>query len=159
MNATTSRKPRQRKPLAPVCGKVRVLQPVGTVGPVENQTGEIEINGKPYFVRVCSGCFQLFGFDAKRQESTHYDIAPDCSTCDCPDATFQADRPEGCKHRKAVKALVAAGKLPALDAGTIEDKAARADADDVHQDDEADYLAGEWADAEAEAFHSQYDAA
>jgi hypothetical protein len=121
-----------------VCGKVRVLQSIGSIGPVENETGEIEINGKPYLISTCYGCYQLFGFDHKAKKATHYDIVPDCSSCDCPDATFNADRPEGCKHVKAIKALVAAGKLPSLP--TVED---------IIGDEEADALADAcgWNDA------------
>jgi hypothetical protein len=29
-------------------------------------------------------------------------------TCDCPDATYQPERPGGCKHVKALRAALAA---------------------------------------------------
>lgn len=109
---TAPRKTRKpSKPLAPVSGTARVLKPVGEVNPT---TGEIEINGKPYFVQVTSRGYRLFGFDAKAQQPTCYDIPAACDSCDCPDATYRGERPGGCKHAKAVAALVAAGKIPAV---------------------------------------------
>ena len=47
---------------------------------------------------------ELFpAFDARQQLPTAYDLPLDLSGCDCPDATFQGDRPGGCKHRKALR--------------------------------------------------------
>ena len=113
---TRTRAPRKRNPLPAVSGTVRVLQAIGTVGGPENGTGEIEINGKPCLVRVTDTGYQLFGFDAKRQQTTHYDLPLDSSSCDCPDFISRADlrADHCCKHMKACRALQAAGKLPRM---------------------------------------------
>jgi uncharacterized Zn finger protein len=36
------------------------------------------------------------------------DVRVEPWTCDCPDATFHAERPGGCKHVLALKAALAA---------------------------------------------------
>jgi hypothetical protein len=123
VQTTSPRKPRQRNPLPAVSGSVRVLQPIGTVGGPENRTGEIEINGKPCLVRVTDTGYQLFGFDAKRQQTTHYDLPLDCSSCDCPDFISRHDlrADHCCKHMKALSALLKAGKLLAASEDESED--------------------------------------
>jgi hypothetical protein len=130
---TATRKPRQRKPLAPVHGSARLLQAIGTVGPVCNRVGEVSIDGKAYFCRCTATAYQLFGFDQKKGEPTHYDLPLDCSSCDCPDQTYRADRPGGCKHMAAMRALKAAGKLACV------------------EDVEADALAEQWRGIETDA--------
>src|SRR5262249_30097190 len=141
MNATRNRTFRQ---LPAVTGTVKVLRPVGSIGPEKNQVGEITINGKPYFVRLTDTCYQLFGFDEKKGEPSHYDVAGD--SCDCPDATYR-DRPGGCKHCRAIAALINAGKLPRFACAPVS-----------HVDDLADVDAL-LDDSEADAWHSHYDAA
>ncbi len=105
MHATTSRKPRQ---LTPATGSVQVLRPVGQVNAT---TGEIAINGKPYYLARLEHGYRLTGYDSLHQQVTAYDLPLDLSGCDCPDATFRTERPGGCKHRKALLALKAAGKI------------------------------------------------
>jgi hypothetical protein len=98
---------RVRKPLPPATGTARVLRPVGTVNP---GTGEVAINGKPYYLQVLEGGFRLTGYDARKAEVTVYDLPADLSSCECPDHCFR-DRPGGCKHIKSLAALRTAGKL------------------------------------------------
>jgi hypothetical protein len=73
--------------------------------------GEISINHRPYFLIVLDSAFRLIGVDERSAAATTYDLPPDLSSCDCPDAEFRA-RPGGCKHRRALLALRSAGKLP-----------------------------------------------
>lgn len=133
--------------LPPVSGIVRVLQAV--VGPAENRVLEISINGKGYFLKCQEFGYLLVTLDAKSREPKRYNLPADLSSCECMDFLARHDkRADGkCKHQKALRGLLAKGKLPAVECKT------------VHQDAEADALAGEWADAEAEAWHAQYDAA
>jgi hypothetical protein len=131
MNANTSRRPRQEKPAAAVHGTVRVLQPVGSIsGPAHTSTGEVAINGKAYFCRCLEHGYQLFSYDARKKQTTVYDLPGDLSGCDCPDGTYRSERPSGCKHAAGLRALVAAGKVPAVSAAVC-----------VHTDEEADALA------------------
>ena len=105
MNATTSRPGRQ---LAPASGRVLVLRPLGAV---TETTGEISINGKPYYLTCHPHGFRLTSYDSLHQGVTVYDLPLDLSSCDCPDATYRSERPGGCKHRKALQALKARGKI------------------------------------------------
>ena len=62
-------------------------------------------HGKPFAV-------QLIRFGAHEQ----YAVNLDTETCDCPDATYQPDRPGGCKHVVALRqtlSTIAAGKAVA----------------------------------------------
>ena len=98
-----------RKPLQPVSGSVKVLRPVGDVNAT---TGEILINGnKQYYLQVLQTGYRLWSYDERARAVTSYDLPLDLSSCDCPDATYRSERPEGCKHRRALAALKAAGKL------------------------------------------------
>ena len=102
-----TRQPRQRQ-LKPATGAVRVLRPLGAVN---DSTGEVEIGGKPYYLSWHATGFRLTGWDERHQAVTVYDLPSDLSSCDCPDATYNAERPGGCKHRKALLALRQAGNL------------------------------------------------
>jgi hypothetical protein len=150
MSKTTRNQSSRQLPA--VSGSVRVLQPVGSVGKPEQQTGEVEINGKPYFIQVLETGYSLFGFDAKRRLTTHYQLPGDLASCECMDFLSRSDRREDrkCKHQKALAVLIARGKVPARPAPVCVC---------CHTDKEADALADEWADAEAEAWHAQFDAA
>jgi hypothetical protein len=101
MNATATRKPRQRQ-LKPATGAVRMLRPLGAVN---DSTGEVLISGKTYYLSWHATSFRLTGWDEKEQQVTVYDLPIDLSGCDCPDATYNSERPGGCKHRKALAAL------------------------------------------------------
>jgi hypothetical protein len=117
MSSLTASRPRvkvskPRQALPPATGTARVLRPFGSVNPT---TAEVAVNGKPYYVQVTSRGYRLFGYDAKANAPTCYDIPSDFGGCDCPDATFRQERSAGqCKHARAVAALVAAGALPAV---------------------------------------------
>ncbi|MCI0462121.1 MAG: hypothetical protein L0Z62_34650 [Gemmataceae bacterium] len=100
---------RAPRPLAPASGTVRLLRPVGTVN---DTTGEIRIDAKDYYLQVEEASYRLVGYDQQHQAPTAYDLPLDLSTCDCADATYRSERPGGCKHRRALEALRAAGKLP-----------------------------------------------
>jgi hypothetical protein len=163
-NATrkTARKSTPRNtPLPAVTGTAKLLQPVGSVGPAENRTGEIEIAAehvtRRYFVTVHDTGYHLTGYDDKRDNVTTYDIDAACSTCDCRDFQSRAHRREdhACKHTKAIKALVARGKLPAI----VPLCKPLVDALDCEEDADLSVWDDATADAEAEAWHSQFDAA
>src|SRR5262245_32996320 len=94
-------KAKGRKPLAPASGSVKALRPIGDVN---DQAGEIEINGRPYYLALRGTCYTLTGYDARKAQVTSYDLPADLSGCDCPDATFRDEREGGCKHRKALRA-------------------------------------------------------
>jgi hypothetical protein len=112
---TTPVVPRRQPPA--VTGSARVLRPIGSLAVA---TGEIAINGKPYLCRCLEESYELFGFDARREEVTRYQLPADLSSCDCADATFREGRPGGCKHRRALRVLVDAGKLPRLTCQRVE---------------------------------------
>jgi hypothetical protein len=108
MTATLTRTRKPRKPALPVHGTVRVLRAVCGCHP---GAVEVEISGKPYYLARHETGYRLHGYDPRRGVPTCYDLPSDLSSCDCPDSVWCPDRPEGCKHRKALLALRAAGKL------------------------------------------------
>lgn len=130
MKTTRNTTPRQ---LPAVTGSAKLLQAVGTVGRPEERQGEIAINGKAYFVRILEHGYSLFGFDAKRQDVTHYDLPADLSACDCLDYLHRAGRREDglCKHCKGLRSLVNAGKLPRVQCNPIPRVDDLADADEI----------------------------
>jgi hypothetical protein len=146
MSNATRKPARKSTPLPAVKGAVKVLRPVGTVGPAENRVGEIEVNGKAYFVRVQSGGYQLVGWDDRREEFTDYHLPADLSSCECLDYLSRGHRREDgcCKHMKTCRALINAVKLPAL-TPVCEPIA------DHYGDAEADALAERWGGIEVEA--------
>ena len=107
MSTTTSRR-RARQPLAPVSGSIRVLRPVGAVN---EDTGEVLLNGQCYYLHVHETGYRLHGYDHGKQAPTCYDLPLSLDSCDCPDRTFRPER-EACKHMAGMRALKAAGKLP-----------------------------------------------
>lgn len=139
--------------LPPVTGTVRVLRPVGSVGPRKNQTGEISIatetGRKTYYVRVRQHSYELYGRDEATLQNTLYEIPASLDECPCKDWVYNAQRrPDKlCRHCKSISALIAAGKLPQLECvpARVDDLA---DADEGYGDD-----------SEADAWHSQFDAA
>ena len=146
MSNATRKPARKSTPLPAVKGAVKILRPVGTVGPAENRVGEIAVNGTSYFVRVQADGYQLVGWDEKRGEVSNYHLPADLSSCECLDFLSRGHRREDgkCKHMKCCRALIDAGKLPAL-APACEPAA------DHHGDAEADALARQWGGVEVEA--------
>jgi hypothetical protein len=60
-----------------------------------------------YLVRVVIKYGRVIGYQLKKADGTVYDLAADLSSCDCRDATFHPERPDGgCKHRKALAAAL-----------------------------------------------------
>lgn len=106
MSTTTT--PTRKRQLQPVSGSVKLLRPVGEVN---DTTGEVAINGKSYYLTCHDTCYRLTGWDQQHAAPTCYDLPKDLSSCDCPDGTYRSERPGGCKHSRALKALKAAGKL------------------------------------------------
>lgn len=94
----------------PTCKPANVVRLRQPVGPHLGAPGEILINGKAYLLGRHSHGFRLGGYNAAKDEGTCYDIPLDCSSCDCPDATYR-QREGGCKHQRAIRALLNAGKL------------------------------------------------
>jgi hypothetical protein len=99
---------KSHKPVKPVSGSVKLLRPFGAVN--EN-TAEVLINGKPYYMTRTGAGYRLTGYDSRKGKTTVYDLPADLSGCDCPDATWRPEREGGCKHRAALIALQKAGKL------------------------------------------------
>jgi hypothetical protein len=97
-----------RKPVKPVNGCLRIVRPLGEVN---DNTAEIAINDKPYYLTRHDSGYRLTGFNQKKMEVTVYDLPLDLSACDCPDGTYRPERQGGCKHRAALSAMRKAGKL------------------------------------------------
>lgn len=124
---TATRKPRQRKPLEPISGTVKLLRPVGDVN---DRTGEIliiaqtkrgPVESQLYLTYTGSG-YRLTGWDSEANAVKVYDLPLDLSSCDCPDHTYCPERPQGCKHQKSIRKLIAEGKIPAaLDEVSVPD--------------------------------------
>ena len=90
------------KVVRPVHGIAKWLSPMGYLG-----TGILAINGVAYVVlRLSSGV----GYRLEKGDRTTYDVNTEAETwtCDCPDATFNPDRPGGCKHVAALRAALKA---------------------------------------------------
>jgi len=155
-----TRKTARPSSLPAVTGSAKLLRTVGTVGPEKNRVGEIIINEKRYYCRVTDTAYQLFTFDERKGQPSHYDVDAECKTCDCPDFTARAHRrADGrCKHQKALAALIAAGKLPAVTPPACTPAVEIVDYDD-ERDAYDDTRADAMADADADAWHSQWDAA
>src|SRR5262249_16825686 len=104
----TATKTRTRKPAGPATGTVRVLRPIGSVN---DRTGEVAINDTAYYVERFATGYRLTRFDPKKGGTKTDDLPAHLSSCDCEDATFCPERPGGCKHRRAMQALVGRGQL------------------------------------------------
>jgi hypothetical protein len=94
---TTSRKPRS---LQPVRGSCRWLRRPGVE---DDKSGLLEINGTAYGLLIHPTAYELL-----KHGGTSYSLPLDLSSCDCPDATWNGERPGGCKHRLAMAKLLAA---------------------------------------------------
>src|SRR5262245_48962498 len=98
-----------------VATKRRVLKPVtvalsGLSYDRETGIGTVNLNGKMYLLeRVADGprtTGLAFGPINGTDTWHHVDFtAPYGWTCDCADATYNGDRPGGCKHRIAAQRL------------------------------------------------------
>ncbi len=97
-----------RKAVNPVAGSVKLVRPFGEVN---DDTAEVLINEKPYYLTRTETGYRLTGYDSRKGKVTTYDLPADLSSCDCPDATWRPQREGGCKHRKALAALRQTGKL------------------------------------------------
>ena len=75
--------------------------------PTADAPGLVVINGTSYSVALMN---EGAGIRLMKACGVTYDMPADLSSCDCPDDTFR-ERPEGCKHRRALAALRAAGRL------------------------------------------------
>jgi hypothetical protein len=99
---TTSRK-RNLPPVSGLCKWVR------RPGQLDDKSGLLEINGTGYYLIIHATAYEL-----GKADGTNYFLPLDLSSCDCPDATYNAERPGGgCKHRKALAALLAAAETVA----------------------------------------------
>lgn len=87
-----------------VHGTVRMLK-----APV-NEPGLIAINGAVYTLELIPDApGTIKGYHLSR-ESNVYTVDVEFTFCDCKDSIYR-DRPGGCKHRKALKALKMKGRL------------------------------------------------
>ena len=91
----------------PASGSCRWVVSIG-----EADTGVLAINGTSYTVTVLRDPNGIVGYRMVKADGTAYDL---CTTeehwsCDCPDATFQPERPGGCKHVAALRAALAVAR-------------------------------------------------
>jgi hypothetical protein len=93
---------RRKRNLQPVTGTCKWVRRLG-VG--EEKTGLLEINEQTYGLIVFDTAYELV-----KADGTTYHLPLDLAGCDCPDATYNGERPEGCKHRKALVKLLASLK-------------------------------------------------
>jgi hypothetical protein len=104
VNTTTTQ--RNRKPLPEVHGTCKwIHRPSNGLGEDPN-SGLIEINGTLYALLIHETAYEIF-----KEDKTTYHLPRDLSSCDCPDGTYRCERPGGCKHRKALAALLRAAGL------------------------------------------------
>ena len=92
-----------RPPLQPVSPDVVIVQPLIRPCPQfpAGLPGMVMLDGRPYQVAAIAGGFQVF-----KSTGDTYDVDPTYWTCDCGDGTFRSERPGGCKHVHAVRALL-----------------------------------------------------
>src|SRR5262249_27499653 len=97
---------RTRKALQPVRGTCSWLSKPNCL----HQGGVLQINGTAYTVDpiLDDDTGALMGHRLSKADGGMYDIDRATGRCDCPDATFQPDRPGGCKHSKALQAALRA---------------------------------------------------
>jgi hypothetical protein len=75
----------------------------------EGAGGVLDINGTAYEVLPLFDGEAHVGYRLLKADATMYDLPADLSTCDCPDRTFNPDRPGGgCKHMLALAAALRA---------------------------------------------------
>lgn len=104
MHPTTPQRP--RKPLREVHGTCRWIRPPADKIGSDPKSGILEINGTLYGLIIHETAYEI-----RKEDKTIYHLPRDLSSCDCPDATFNSDRPGGCKHRRALAALLRAAGL------------------------------------------------
>jgi hypothetical protein len=74
----------------------------------ERAGGVLDINGTRYEVLPLFDGEAHVGYRLLKADAMMYDLPADLSTCDCPDRTFNPDRPGGCKHMLALAAALRA---------------------------------------------------
>jgi hypothetical protein len=107
MSLLTSRPARRN--LKPVHGVCKWLAPMDWLG-----KGLLLINGTPYHVERLHDFSadegpKPVGFRLTKEDGTVYDVSTDLPhgwTCDCPDGTYNSERPGGCKHIRALQVAV-----------------------------------------------------
>lgn len=99
---TLSSSQRQVKAARPVTGACR-----WAVQPTDTHPGCLVISGVAYLVYENRHDGILLGYRLNKADGTAYDLPADLSGCDCPDATYR-ERPGGCKHRRSLRAALAA---------------------------------------------------
>jgi hypothetical protein len=70
----------------------------------ETKAGPVVVS---YLVHAVFDGPRHIGYRLSKPSGEVYDLAADCSTCDCADATFHPERPGGCKHQRALRAALA----------------------------------------------------
>jgi hypothetical protein len=106
MSVLANRQPTRKA--KPVSGTCQWVLPIGEVG-----TGVLAINQVCYTITILKHKDRVTGYRLEKLDGTVYDLNIETEhwSCDCPDATFNPERPGGCKHSKALRAaLKAAGK-------------------------------------------------
>jgi hypothetical protein len=73
---------------------------------VDQDTGELVSTAYVVTENIDGIC--LAGYSLTKPDGTVYDIPANFSSCDCPDSDFHPERPGGCKHRKVLRAALAA---------------------------------------------------
>jgi hypothetical protein len=72
-------------------------------------TGDVsDSDSKLYWLKAdLSYTGHITGFElTKFGQAEAYHLPADCSSCDCPDATFCEERPGGCRHMVAMRQAV-----------------------------------------------------
>jgi hypothetical protein len=96
-----------RKATRPAAGTCRWL----TEPNAQHEGGVLAINGTVYEVLPLFDGEAHVGYRLLKTDGAMYDLPADLSGCDCPDATFHPERPNGCKHRAALQAALKALSL------------------------------------------------
>lgn len=94
---------RNARPLQPVQGTCKWIRRPGDKIGLDPKSGLLEINGTPYGLLIHETAYELL-----KEGGISYSLSRDLTSCDCPDATFNSERPGGCKHRRALAALLRA---------------------------------------------------
>jgi hypothetical protein len=99
------RNPSNRRPATrPARGTCRWVTRPGA----DHAGGVLLINGVNYEVLPLLDGDQFVGYRLLKPDGSMYDLPADLSSCDCPDATYHPERPNGCKHVAALRVALAA---------------------------------------------------
>lgn len=96
MPTSNHNRPRKPRNLEPITGSCRLA-----LQPTDAHPGCITLGGAAYLRHVLQNGYRL-----EKQTGEVYDLPADLSSCACADATYNAERPGGCKHHCALRAIL-----------------------------------------------------